>query len=367
MRPPIIGIDAQSLTGKLQTGLGVYSQGIVNVMKRHPEAVDLRLIWPRDKKPFRRTFERLVWEQYYFVNAAYRQEVDLIHSPCFSVPRFTGIPKVVTAHDLIILKNPGLMPPGSRWYFAKWIPYTYKHADHIIAVSKTTRDDLVQILGLNPDKITVIYHGLKPGFRRSTDPDDINRIQYKYHAQGQFFLMVGSFEPRKNIHHAIDAFSRLAKKNKKLKLLLVGNDNPYQAQMRALAKELGVGEQVLFPGYVSDLELATLYSLAVALVFPSAAEGFGLPLLEAMSTGCAIIASDLKVFHEIAGDAAVYVPVGDPTALSEAMAKVLEDSVFRSDLFRRGLSRTLKFDWEHAAEETLRVYLRVLTRRGIKL
>jgi len=367
MRPPRIGFDAQSLTGNFQTGLGVYSHGLVRVMEKHPEALDLRLIWPKPRKPFRRTAERLLWEQYHFVLGAIREEVDLVHMPCFSVPKFTRIPKIVTAHDLIVLKYPVLMPPGSRWYFAKWIPYTWKCADHIIAVSRTTKDDLVQLLGLDPDGITVIYHGLKPGFNRTTDPHEINRVRFRYQLPGEFFLTVGSFEPRKNINRAIEAFSQFADWNRTLKLVLVGKENAYQGKMRALAEELGIEEQVMFPGYVPDKELATLYSLASAFIFPSAAEGFGLPLLEAMATGCPIIASDLTVFKEIAGDAAVFVPVGDPDALSVEMQKTLEDPGHRSELFRKSLARSLHFDWDHTAEMTLRVYMRVLTRFGVDL
>jgi glycosyltransferase involved in cell wall biosynthesis len=355
------------MTGKQQTGLGVYAQGLVRIMLQHPEAVDLRLIWPRDHKPFRRTIERLIWEQYYFLTTAMRQECDLIHTPCFSVPRLTSIPKVVTAHDIIVLKYPKLMPPGSRWYFAKWIPYTYRCADHIISVSRATKDDLVHILGIDPDRITVIHHGLKPGFKRTTDPHEMNRIQYKHHAQGNFFLMVGTFEQRKNINHAIDAFARLARNDRNIKLILVGNQNAHQLKMRRLAESLGLEDQVIFPGFISDLELATLYSLATAFLFPSAAEGFGLPLLEAMATGCPMIASDLRVFREIAGDAAVYIPTGDPSALADEMRKVLHDTAHRSELVRKSLAGALRFDWDHTAEETLRVYMRVLTRRGVKL
>ncbi len=367
MRPPIIGFDAQSLTGKNPTGLGVYSLRLVKVLQRHPEALDLRLIWPTRRKPFRRTMERLIWEQYYLVFAAIKEEVDLIHVPCFSVPRMTKIPKVVTAHDLVVLRYPKLMAPGSRWYFSRWIPSSYRSADHIIAVSHATKNDLVQLLGIDPDKIAVIHHGLNPGFKRTTDPHEINRIRYKYRVPTEFLLMVGSFEPRKNIHHAIDAFSRISDATDRLKLVLVGKSNAYQTKMQEKAKSLGVEDQVLFPGYVRDSELVTLYSLAAAFLFPSAAEGFGLPLLEAMATGCPMIVSDIPVFHEIAGDTAVYVPAGDPAALAQRMQRMVEDRSYRASFFRKVLGRSLKYDWDRAAKETLKVYMRVLNRRGVDL
>ncbi len=364
MRPIVVGYDAQSLTGKFQTGLGVYAKNLARILEKHPVSIDLRLLWPQGRKPFNRTLERLVWEQYRLVFEANREEVELIHVPCFSVPIFTRIPKVVTAHDLIVLRHPHLMPPGSRWYFSRWIPYTYKSADHIIAVSNTTKNELVNILGITPDKITVIHHGSNPAFTRTTDPHEINRIRFKYHCPTDFFLMVGNFEPRKNVALAIDAFAAIADLSKQLKLVLVGKHNNYAWEMQKVVKDLRLEEQVLFPGYVPDKELSTLYSVATGFLFPSSAEGFGLPLVEAMATGCPVIASDMKVFHEIGGDALSYVDVNDVDQISGRMLKFLEDKDFSAGYSRIGLARSLDYDWEKAAEKTVKVYQRVLKNRN---
>jgi glycosyltransferase involved in cell wall biosynthesis len=298
--------------------------------------------------------------------AAHRAEADILHVPCFSVPRFTSLPRVVTAHDLIVMKDPKLMPPGSRWYFAKWIPSSYRSADHIIAVSNATKNDLVNLLGINPDKITVIYHGVPPVYDRVTDPHDINRIRFKYHVPMEYYMMVGSFEPRKNHKTAIDAFARIKDKSNQLKLLLIGIPNEYQKKLVQYTMEKGVHDQVIFAGYVPEKEVAVLYSVATAFLFPSSAEGFGLPIIEAMATGCPVIASDLNVFHEIGGEAASYIGVGDRESLATEMQRMLEDPQYRANFVLEGLARSLKYNWEHAAEETLRVYLKVLTKRGIE-
>ncbi len=367
MRPLVVGFDAQSLTGKYQTGLGVYAKHLARILEKHPETIDLRLLWPSGHRQFKGTMERLLWEQYHLVMAAHREEVDLIHSPCFSAPRFTSIPKIVTAHDLIVLKNPKIMPLGSRLYFSKFIPASYKTADHIIAVSRATKNDLINILGIHPDQITVIHHGVNPSYNRVTNPHEINRIRFKYHAPFEFFLMVGSFEPRKNIEPVIDAFSRISDESNMLKLVLSGKPNSYQDKMIEMVNDLGLEEQVLFPGYISDNELATLYSIATAFLFPSDAEGFGLPLIEAMSTGSPVIASNLPVFHEIGGDAVSYVPSTDPDTLSEEMLKMLTDPKYRAGFVRNGLARSLNYNWVEAARETVKVYKRVLKHRGIEL
>jgi len=366
-RPIRVGFDAQSLTGKYQTGLGVYAKNLARILDKHPETINLKYLWPIGRKPFRRTMQRLLWEQYYLVMNAHKEQADILHSPCFSVPRFTTLPRVVTAHDLIVLKYPKLMPPGSRWYFSKWIPSSYRSADHIIAVSHATRNDIVQYLQINPDKITVIYNGVNPTYTRVTDPHEINRIRFKYHVPMEFFIMVGSFEPRKNHETAIRAFSRIYDKSKQLKLLLVGKPNDYHNKLVDLVKELKLEDQIYFPGFIPDKEVATLYSVATAQLFPSSAEGFGLPLVEAMSAGCPVIASDLKVFHEIGGTAVSYIGTGDNEKMSEEMLRMIEDPVYRSEFVLEGLSQSMKYSWEHAAEKTVRVYMKVLLHRGIEI
>ncbi len=367
MRPIKVGYDAQSLTGKHQTGLGVYAKNLARVLERHPETVNLKHLWPKHHRSFRRTLERLAWEQYHLVMAAHNEEVDILHVPCFSIPRFTRIPRVVTAHDLIVMKSPSLMPPGSRWYFSKWIPQSYKSADHIIAVSHATKNDLVNLLGIDPGKITVIYHGINPAYDRVTDPHEINRVRFKYHCPREFFVMIGSFEPRKNLKVAIEAFDKMSKDDEFLKLILVGKTNTYQTRMIDFVESLGLEDRVIFPGYIPDKDLAALLSVATAYLFPSSAEGFGLPLVEAMATGCPIIASDLPVFHEIGGDAVSYVPVSDHVALSDTMQKMHDNPGYRVDFVVNGMARSIRFSWDHAAEETVKVYLRVLTKRGINL
>ena len=172
----------------------------------------------------------------------------------------------------------------------------------------------------------------------------------------EFYLMVGSFEKRKNVEDTINAFSRISKSSNQLRLLLVGYENRYQHKMQSLVKSLELEEKVLFPGYISDRELTTLYSMATAFLFPSSAEGFGLPLVEAMVTGCPVIASDIEVFHEIGGDAPVFVPVNDPETLSAEMLKMLEDPSHRAEHVRKGLGKSINFRLSFLAGSTV-IYL----------
>ena len=360
LKQPVVAFDAQSLTGAGQTGLGVYARGIARAVQRHSDEVCIKLIWPKNRKPFRRTLERLIWGEAHLPSGARKEGASVIHVPCFSAPRFTKIPVVVTAHDLIVLKHPHLMPPGSRWYFASWIPGSYKSADRIIAVSECTKNDLVDFLDIPEEKITVIHHGVDSIYSSGRDRQDVSVVREKYQVDGEFFLMVGSFEPRKNVDRAIDAFAAIKDMPDTLKLVLVGKDSPHKGKMIEKASGLGLSERISFPGYIPDSDISALLSICTSFVFPSSAEGFGLPLLEAMNSGAPVIASDLKVFREIAGDAAWYVPVGDTEALSASMRKMLDDAEFRSALIRSGLERAKSFDCETAAMKTIEVYKSVV-------
>jgi glycosyltransferase involved in cell wall biosynthesis len=361
---PQIGFDAQSLTGTVQTGLGMYARGIARALEKKRELISLELLWPKDRKPFSATGERILWEMFNLPSKAKAAKSDLIHLPCFGVPRLTSIPRVVTAHDLIILKHPDMMPPGSRWYFSYWIPQSYRSADHIIAVSDCTKNDLVEYLNIKPEKITVVHHGIDQSFFNVPAVENIASVKDRYGIFERFFMMVGSFERRKNVELAIDAFSILAKDHEEVQLVLVGSSSEYRERMIEKANDYGLEDRIIFTGYLQDRDVATLYSICTAFLFPSSHEGFGLPLLEAMAAGAPVIASDIRVLKEIGGDAPCYVQEGKIEALMGSMERMLVDENIREECRVRGRSRAELFSWDDAADKTIEVYMNVLGMRG---
>jgi glycosyltransferase involved in cell wall biosynthesis len=170
---------------------------------------------------------------------------------------------------------------------------------------------------------------------------------------GEYLLSVGETRPYKNIPRLLEAFARLDAPG--LDLVLVGRHDPRERDLRALAERLGVGGRVRFLGFVPDEQLAALYSGAVAFVFPSLYEGFGIPLLEAMACGCPVVTSDLASMPEVCGEAAVYVDPSDADAIAAGMASVVGDREMSAALARRGLERAARFSYRSAAESILEV------------
>jgi glycosyltransferase involved in cell wall biosynthesis len=238
---------------------------------------------------------------------------------------------VVTVHDLAFEREPDLMPRADRLVFKAVVPRSARRADHVIAVSDRTRDDLMELYDVPEQKISVIPHGVDPAFTPGTND-----------AEG-YLLFVGAVQRRKDPRAALEAAQEL-----RMPLVVVGPEKE-----AALARELRrLGADLR--GYVEKPELAELYREAACLVVPSRYEGFGLPVLEAMASGTPVVAAPDPALVEVAGDAAVYADQGD---LSGAILHALDR---RSELRAAGLLRASQFSWAEAARRTVEVYRRLL-------
>jgi glycosyltransferase involved in cell wall biosynthesis len=238
---------------------------------------------------------------------------------------------VVTVHDLAFEREPELMPRADRLVFKAVVPRSARRADHVIAVSDRTKDDLMELYDVPEQKISVIPHGVDPAFTPGTND-----------AEG-YLLFVGAVQRRKDPRAALEAAQEL-----RMPLVVVGPEKE-----AALARELRrLGADLR--GYVEKPELAELYREAACLVVPSRYEGFGLPVLEAMASGTPVVAAPDPALVEVAGDAAVYADQGD---LSGAILHALDR---RSELRAAGLLRASQFSWAEAARRTVEVYRRLL-------
>lgn len=281
----------------------------------------------------------------------------VLHSPDFIPPLRLGWRSVITVHDLGFLHFPDTLTPASRRYYGQ-IRRAVREADRIIAVSRCTRDDLVHLLGVGPERITVILEAADPTFR-PIEPESARAIAGRLLGVDRpYLLFVGSFEPRKNLVTLLEAFARV-RREQDILLALVGRRGwlyePIFERLRALDLE----PHVRIVEGISHAMLPPLYSAAQALAFPSLYEGFGLPPLEAMACGCPVVASDRAALPEIIGDAGLLVPADDPAALALALLRVSSDPRLRSALIQRGLARARTFSWQRAARETLAVYREV--------
>jgi glycosyltransferase involved in cell wall biosynthesis len=240
------------------------------------------------------------------------------------------------------------------------MPRFLRAADAVIAVSEHTKADAIRTYGMREEKISVIYEGVADRFRR-TSPDATAAVRRKYSLPDRFILSVGTIEPRKNLSALLEAYHVLRNEYPEYRLVLVGKKGWLYADFFRRIDELGLGDKIVFPGFVPDEDLPAMYSAADLFVFPSLYEGFGLPVLEALACGAAVVASNASSVPEVAGDAALLVDPNDGEALVREMRAVLNNAKLRQDLQARGPKQAAKFSWRKAAEETLDVYSAVLS------
>lgn len=289
---------------------------------------------------------------------------DIIHLPNQNFARFARSiksPFIVTVHDLIRFCFNFDRETMTEKMLLKLDVSGIKRASHIIAVSQCTKKDLITYLEIPENKISVIYNG-------------IDRSIFKpYHnvkaLDRPYILYVGSERPRKNLDRLIEAFAILRKEFAALRLVKVGDpgrSDAYRGQTMKKLDSLGITEDAIFIGHLSELDLAHIYTSAVLLAYPSLYEGFGLPPLEAMACGCPVVSSNTSSLPEVMGEAGIMVDPYDTDGLAQAMREVLTNRKLRDEMVRKGLEQAKKFSWERAAEQTQEVYDKVAAAKAMR-
>lgn len=289
-----------------------------------------------------------------------RLHLDLLHSPDF-IPLFRrSFKSVITVHDLAFLMYPHLLTRESAHYYGQ-IDQAVRSADRIIAVSESTKRDVIRLLGVAEDRVTVIPEAINPIYRRLDDREAVDAVRRRYHLPERFAIFVGTIEPRKNLPTILRAIRRLKDQHKMdLALAVVGQWGWLYDEVLQVYEELKLQDTVRFLGRLPDAELVYLYNAASVLTYPSHYEGFGLPPLEAMACGTPVIVSDTSSMPEVVGDAGLLVSPDDDEALAVALMRVLSDSYLRDALVRRGFDRVQNFSVERMARATLALYRSVL-------
>lgn len=292
-----------------------------------------------------------------------RQRPYLVHFPSQHFGRyglFLGKPFIVTVHDAVRICFPFAKETIPEKLGLKLDGLGLRKAQHIIAVSKCTKTDLIQRLDIPARKVTVIYNGVD---RNVFHPVAGRRYEFPY------LLYVGTERPRKNLGTLFAAFSILKRDSiiPDLKLVKVGGAGRTSEFRQATFHEirrLGLEDEVVFVDYTSDKDLAAYYSSAVALVMPSLYEGFGLPMIEAMACGCPVIASNSSSLPEVADDAALFFAPRDSQKLARLVNRLVTEPALRNELSGRGFERVTRFSWEMMARATLHVYQQVEAELG---
>lgn len=304
----------------------------------------------------------LLYKEYRLPGELSDRHIDIYHSPRYMGlpdPSRLPCPSVMTLYDIILVRQASVYynPLRARVH-EKSLLKRVKRVDHIITVSRFSKQDLVAWSGIDPGQISVVYIGVSGRFRPVTGPDVLDTVRSRYDLPPRFVLCLGSTEPRKNIGGAIRAFSQLKRVEPGLQLVVAGVDYRRVGPGKAFA---GLDlNGVHFAGYIADADMPALYSLAEVFLFPSLYEGFGLPPLEAMACGTPVVASNSTSIPEVLGNAAVLVDPEDSAGIAGALEMVIASENVQGELTGNGRERAAMFDWRRTAAETRKIYEHVL-------
>ena len=317
--------------------LGDWTQKNVHLRTSHMPKHLLRMLWMQTVVPF----------------LVSRDNLDLFWSPAHRLPYLLSqrIAKVVTIHDLVWKYAGDTMRPVSRWLDATLMPQAVRMADKVITVSNHTANDVLKEMPYAEGKIFPISLGvsnLKPVAESSSL--ELIGVDMPY------FLFVGTLEPRKNLVGLIEAYSKLPiDVRSSAHLVIVGGKGWGGVNIAAIASRFGVQDCIQVLGYVTDAQLATLYTFAIFLAMPSFYEGFGLPLLEAMSRGTPVLTSNCASMPEVAGDAGLLVDPHDVSSISKALSSMLTDKTLVKSLRDKSIVNAKHFSWDLAVQKTLNI------------
>ena len=268
---------------------------------------------------------------------------------------------VITVHDLAFLRWPHFLTEDSARYYGQ-VDQAVDRADHIIAVSQSTRDDLIGMLGAPPEKITVVYEAADPVYRPIPREEALASYKDKHLLPEEFILFVSTIEPRKNITALLRAYALLRERYRVTTgLVLAGGVGWQSEQIFEEVEQLDLTDHVTFLGRVNNGDLLYLYNLARCLAHPALYEGFGLTPLEAMASGTPVVVSNVSSLPEVVGDAGLLVDPNDVEDLAVALQRVLTDDALHATLREKGLARASVFSWQRAAQETMAIYQRALS------
>jgi glycosyltransferase involved in cell wall biosynthesis len=312
------------------------------------ELATLRALPAEEYRRLRRQFAEQLLVQVH----ARRAHADLLHSLASTGPiRTPGLASVVTVHDVTFMRMP-TFGRVTTWGMGQVVRRAARDADSLIAVSAAARDEICATLGLEPAAFTVVPHGMGPVPSAAPAPESELRERLGLD-DGRLVLCVAALRPHKNQELLIRALPELPPD---VTVVLAGRHEEYAERLRELASRLGVDGRVRLTGYVPDPELERLWSMAACAAFPTRAEGFGLPVLEAMARGVPVACSDIPVLREVGGEVPCYFDPADPASAATVIRAVLGDA----ERGQSGVKRAARFSWSEAARGTMDAYERAL-------
>jgi glycosyltransferase involved in cell wall biosynthesis len=354
-------------------GIAVYSRYLTEELLRIDRANEYVLFYRSSSHLGRfsgqeNVTERLVrapnkalWDQAAIPRACWREKVNVVVHPKFTVPLLAPCKAVMVLHgaDWFVPEQARFYSRLDVAYVRAMMPLYIRRASAVLSVSRLTTENINRALGLAPGKVQTVYFGPARHFRRIEDGEALRAVRAKYGLPDRFIFTLAKLggAERKNLHGVLEAYRRYYGSTDH-KLVIGGKDGDGLRAQSGLGAE-GYGRDVLFPGWIAQEDLPAVYTLADLFLYPSNLEAFPIPITEAMACGTPIVTSDANGLTEIAGDAAVRVDPGDPDAICEGVRRVLADPALRTELAARGLRRSKMFSWQSCARRTLEILERL--------
>jgi glycosyltransferase involved in cell wall biosynthesis len=368
LKPILVGFDATTLIGQI-SGVGGYTARLLQALSAEAGRGELGKVVVLSNRQIqfagppqveiydgRRFPVRSIWMQLVLPGILRDLRPEVVHFTNYLAPVLTDAPYVVSFHDMSLTLLPEAHTLKKRLLTASLIPTVARRARRILVPSESTRRDVTRLLAVDPGRIRLVPYAASPLYRPLSDGP---RALARRGVRPPYFLYVGTIEPRKNLARALRAFGRIVPSLPDHSFVIVGQAGWKYGEVLNEARRSDLAQKVVLTGYLPEEELPLLYNHAVALVYPSLYEGFGLPLVEAMACGTPVLTSSGSSLSEVAADAALLVPPLSEEKLAEAMTALAADEGLRADLRRRGFERAARFSWERTARETIEVYREV--------
>jgi glycosyltransferase involved in cell wall biosynthesis len=362
-----VGINGRALAKPEPTGVSRYSKHLLTALADRDDGIEYVVFGVESPPPSLRTCPHVetagtppsvssglrghVWEQGILPRIVGRHDIDVLHSPAGFTPLLTDVPTVLTVHDISPVTHSEWFSRGYATLYRVVTPLALRQVDHVITISEFSKAEVVNEYPQTEHKISTVYNGINPISEANEDPVDGAR-------ENRYLLFLGAIDPRKNVARILDAYRNYRSRvSEPLTLIFAGAKRDISS---AVDRPSTDGVRTL--GYVSNPQRNWLYKHAKAFIFPSLYEGFGLPILEAMSIGTPVLTSNCGAMAEIAGDAALLVDPRDTDSIADGMERVATDRSLRNELSEAGKRRAAQFNWRSTAEKTAAVFRAVANR-----
>lgn len=382
-----IGFDAKRAFHN-QTGLGNYSRTLINGLAQYFPEHEYYLFNPKPsrhypKADFSNVHEVLpegllnkklssVWRSNWVKKDLERLGIQLYHGLSHEIPvgiHRTGIPSVVTIHDLIFERYPEQFSRIDVQVYRRKFRYACTHADRVIAISQQTKSDIISLYGTDEKKIDICYQSCHPAFGKVVSEEEKMAVRKKYELPQSFFLYVGSIIERKNLLRVCQAMKAISGKTG-IPLVVIGGGREYKQKVQDYIKVNNLAERILFlsdrevvkrdPAFQRPETFAAIYQMATAMVYPSFYEGFGIPVLEALWSRLPVITSNVSCLPETGGYAAYYVNPERSEDIAEGLVRISENTALRQEMIRKGWEHAQRFTLEKCTRSVMDVYKKLV-------